>query len=119
MSTIATDTRNNKDAYAALIGGRHGDPFSVLGVHQAGGSRIIRTLQPHAKRVEIVDNQGTVLADMERVHADGIFAAVMPPRLRHYRLRLTTTSGDTLDIEDPYRFPTTLGDLDLYLFGEG
>jgi 1,4-alpha-glucan branching enzyme len=119
MSTIATDTRNNKDAYAALVGGRHGDPFSVLGVHQAGGSRIIRTLQPHAERVEIVDNQGTVLADMERVHPDGIFAAVMPPRLRHYRLRLTTTVGGTLDIEDPYRFPTTLGDLDLYLFGEG
>jgi 1,4-alpha-glucan branching enzyme len=119
MNTIATDTKKNKDAYAALIGGHHGDPFGILGVHQAGGTRIIRTLQPHAGRVEIIDNQGTVLGEMERVHPDGIFAAVMPPRLRHYRLRLTTTVGDTVDIEDPYRFPTTLGDLDLYLFGEG
>ena len=119
MSTIATDTRKNKDAYAALVGGHHGNPFSVLGVHPAGGSRIIRTLQPHAERVEIIDNQGTVLDEMERVHPDGIFAALMPPRLRHYRLRLTITAGNTLDIEDPYRFPTTLGDLDLYLFGEG
>ncbi|MDH3848473.1 MAG: 1,4-alpha-glucan branching protein GlgB [Gammaproteobacteria bacterium] len=119
MNTIATDTANNKDDYAALAGGHHGDPFSVLGVHQAGGSRIIRTLQPHAERVEIIDSQGTLLAETARVHPDGIFAAVMPPRLRHYRLRLTTTVGDTLEIEDPYRFPTTLGDLDLYLFGEG
>ncbi len=119
MTTIKTDTKKNKDAYAALMRGRHGDPFGVLGVHQAGSSRIVRTLQPHAERVEIIDSQGTVLAEMERVHPDGIFAALMPPRLRHYRLRLTTTVGDTLDIEDPYRFPTTLGDLDLYLFGEG
>ncbi len=119
MTTIATDTKKNKSAYAALIGGHHGDPFSVLGVHRAGGSRIIRTLQPHASRVEITDNQGTALGELERVHPDGIFAALMPPRLRHYRLRLTTTVGDTFDIEDPYRFPTTLGDLDLYLFGEG
>ena len=27
--------------------------------------------------------------------------------------------GDSVDIEDPYRFATTLGDLDLYLLGEG
>jgi 1,4-alpha-glucan branching enzyme len=119
MTTIATDTKNNKDAYAALVRGHHGDPFGVLGVHRAGSSRIVRTLQPHAERVEIMGSHGAVLAEMERVHPDGIFAAFMPPRLRHYRLRLTTTVGDTLDIEDPYRFPTTLGDLDLYLFGEG
>src|SRR5210317_1601858 len=106
MNTIATDTANNKDDYAALAGGHHGDPFSVLGVHRAGGSRIIRTLQPHAGRVEIIDSQGKALGEMKRVHPDGIFAAVMPPRLRRYRLRLTTTVGDTLDIEDPYRFPT-------------
>ena len=92
MSTIATDTRNNEDAYAALASGRYGDPFGVLGIHQVGGSRIVRTLQPHAERVEIIDNQGTVLGEMERVHPDGIFAALMPPRLRHYRLRVTTTA---------------------------
>ena len=119
MSTIATDTRNNEEAYAALMSGRHGDPFGILGVHQAGGSRVIRTLQPHAEHVAIIDNQGTVVGDMERVHPDGIFTAVMPPRLRHYRLRVTTTAGNTVDIEDPYRFPTTLGDMDLYLLGEG
>ena len=119
MSTIATDTRNNEDAYAALVSGRYGDPFGVLGIHQVGGSRIVRTLQPHAKRVEIIDNEGTVLGEMERVHPDGIFTALMPPRLRHYRLRVTTAVGNEMDIEDPYRFPTTLGDLDLYLLGEG
>jgi len=119
MSTIASDASNNADAYAALVAGRHGDPFGVLGVHQTGDTRVIRTFQPHAERVQVIDTSGESLATMERVHPDGVFAAVMPQRLRHYRLRITTTVGNVLDIEDPYRFGQTLGDLDLYLFGEG
>jgi len=119
MSTITTDSRNNAAAYAALVAGRHGDPFGVLGVHQLGDARVIRTFQPHAERVEVIDTSGESLVDMERVYPDGVFAAVMPQRLRHYRLRITTTVGNTLEIEDPYRFGQTLGDLDLYLFGEG
>ena len=67
MNTIDTDTRRNGDAYTALVSGRHANPFGVLGVHQAGGSRIVRTLQPQAQKVEIVDNQGAVLAEMDRV----------------------------------------------------
>jgi 1,4-alpha-glucan branching enzyme len=119
MNLIAADTRTNKDAYAALVSGRHNDPFAVLGVHRSGTARVVRTLQPQAQNVTVIDAAGETLADMERVHPDGIFAAIMPPRLRHYRLRVTGTGGNIVDIEDPYRFPQTLGDLDLYLLGEG
>ena len=56
---------------------------------------------------------------MGRCHKDGLFEAEMPARLRHYRLRVESTSGEFHDIEDPYRFPSTLGDLDLYLLAEG
>jgi 1,4-alpha-glucan branching enzyme len=119
MNSIAADTKANKDVYAALVSGRHNDPFGVLGAHRVGAARIVRTLQPHAKSVAIIDASGDVLTAMERVHPGGIFAAFMPPRLRRYRLRITTTAGDAHDIEDPYRFAQTLGDLDLYLLGEG
>jgi len=119
MKPITADTQANKDAYAALVNGSHTDPFAVLGVHRSGPARIVRTLQPQAERVAVIDTAGETLADMERVHPGGVFAAIMPPRLRHYRLRITTASGYTTDIEDPYRFPQTLGDLDLYLLGEG
>jgi 1,4-alpha-glucan branching enzyme len=119
MNLIAADTRTNKDAYAALVSGRHNDPFAVFGVHRSGTARVVRTLQPQAQHVTVIDAAGETLADMERVHPDGIFVAIMPPRLRHYRLRVTGASGDSVDIEDPYRFPQTLGDLDLYLLGEG
>jgi 1,4-alpha-glucan branching enzyme len=106
------------DSFAALIDGRHHDPFSLLGVHRVGRDRVVRALQPHASKVELIGADGRHLADMERVHKDGLFAALMPPRIRRYRLRITR--GDhTWEIEDPYRFPQSLGDLDLYLLGEG
>jgi hypothetical protein len=67
------------DSFAALIDGRHHDPFSLLGVHRVGRDRVVRALQPHASKVELIGADGRHLADMERVHKDGLFAALMPP----------------------------------------
>ena len=119
MTPLDIDKKHNKDAFSALMQGRHNDPFAVLGVHQMDDVRIVRTLQPQADKVELVDAEGEHLADMQRIHADGLFTAVMPARKRRYCLRITTAPGDTRDIEDPYRFEQTLGDIDLYLLGEG
>jgi 1,4-alpha-glucan branching enzyme len=114
-----SDARKYRDAYAAIAKGRHYDPFSVLGLHKEGSRRVVRTLQPQAQSVDLIDGDGSRLAAMERVHPDGLFAAVIPPRKRRYKLRITTHAGQSYDIEDCYRFPATLGDLDLYLLGEG
>ena len=43
----------------------------------------------------------------------------MPPRKRRYAIARDGADGTAYDIEDPYRFPSTLGELDLYLLGEG
>ena len=40
-------------------------------------------------------------------------------RERVYKLRITTHDDGQHTIEDCYRFPSTLGDMDLYLLGEG
>ena len=53
------------------------------------------------------------------MHDDGLFVADMPPRKRRYRLRITNHDDSSYDIEDPYRFGSSLGELDLYLLGEG
>jgi len=116
---IDTDIKRNKDAFAAVAEGRERNPFALLGIHKADGLRVVRTFQPQAKRVELVDASGNHLADMQRVHLDGLFAAAMPPRKRRYLLRVTTHDGNTTDLEDAYRFPQSLGDVDLYLLGEG
>ena len=103
----------------ALVQGKHHDPFALLGPHRANDERVVRALLPQARKVELIDASGNTLIEMERVHADGLFEAVMPPRKRRYLFRVTDFSGTTYDIEDAYRFASSLGDLDLYLLGEG
>jgi 1,4-alpha-glucan branching enzyme len=114
-----TESERLDEIYSALVQGRYYDPFSILGPHKVGNLRVVRTLQPYAQEVELIDAGGRHLAAMERVHQDGLFVAAMPPRKRRYKLRITTHNNDVYDIEDCYRFPTTLGEMDLYLLGEG
>ena len=107
------------DAVNAVCHARMGDPFAVLGPHDVGGGCEIRAMIPHADAVDILDRAtGDALAPMERVRADGFWIGRIPARLP-YLLRLTFPGGSTLDVEDPYRFGATLGELDIYLLGEG
>ena len=119
MATADTDANRLADQYEALVRGNHDNPFAILGVHHSGKQRTVRAFLPQAQRVAVVDTTGDVLADMQRVHDGGVFTAIMPPGKRRYRLRVTTHAGYTSDIEDCYFFPPTLGQLDLYLLGEG
>jgi 1,4-alpha-glucan branching enzyme len=105
--------------FDALVDGRHNNPFAVLGLQRTKHGRVVRTLQPGAKSVDLIDGQGKKLAAMKRIHNGGLFEAPMPPRKRKYALRITWQSGETQVAEDTYRFPSTLGELDLYLLGEG
>jgi len=112
-------TRLNKATLNALAGGRHGNPFSLYGIHREGGERIVRTIQPQAESVALLLEGIADPVPMERVHPDGIFETEMPARKRVYRLRITQANGNSWETEDAYRFPSMLGDLDLYLIGEG
>jgi 1,4-alpha-glucan branching enzyme len=105
--------------YDALVNGKHNNPFAILGLQRTREGRVVRTLQPGAKSVDLVDRHGDTLATMQRIHDGGLFEAPMPPRKRNYALRITWQSGETQVVEDTYRFPSTLGELDLYLLGEG
>jgi 1,4-alpha-glucan branching enzyme len=98
----------------ALVTGRHGDPFSVLGHH---GSEV-RCLAPGAVAVEAVSANGGVLSPLERRHEAGFFVgAVLPPK-EAYRLRIHWPD-DVQETEDPYSFGPLLGSMDLHLFAEG
>ena len=103
----------------ALVAGQHRDPFAILGPHRSGTSRLVRCLQPGAVTVSLINASGKLVAAMEKIHDGGVFEGTLPPRLRRYALRVTASDGTTFDIEDPYRFPSTLGEMDLYLLGEG
>ena len=105
--------------FDALVNGQHNNPFAILGLQRTREGRVVRTLQPGAKSVDLIDPHGDTLATMQRIHDGGLFEAPMPPRKRNYALRITWPSGETQVVEDTYRFPSTLGELDLYLLGEG
>ena len=110
---------SNSSEFDALVDGRHNNPFGILGLHKTKNGRVVRTLQPGAKAVDLVDGDGEKICGMRCVHNGGIFEAPMPPRKRIYALRVAWKSGEVQIVEDPYRFPSTLGELDLYLMGEG
>jgi 1,4-alpha-glucan branching enzyme len=106
-------------AIEALVRGDHSDPFSLLGVHDAAdGTAFVRTFQPHAGRVWLIDvRSGRSGGELSREHAEGLFVGRLPKR-EAYRLRLEV-GGSILEIDDPYRFPPILGELDTYLLAEG
>ena len=79
------NSRLNKATLNALAGGRYGNPFSLLGLHQEGDARIVRTFQPQAVGVDLLVEDIDGGLPMQKVHPAGIFETEMPARKRRYR----------------------------------
>jgi 1,4-alpha-glucan branching enzyme len=107
-----------------LLRGEHHDPHSILGAHPPdesdGRTVTIRALHPDAVGVELCLENGQVFP-MKMIARGGIFARKVTGQRWpfFYRLRFRFPDGTTWEEFDPYRFPPTLGELDLYLSGEG
>ncbi|GAA3732647.1 1,4-alpha-glucan branching protein GlgB [Plantactinospora mayteni] len=95
-----------------LIAGTAHDPHALLGTHPDGDRTVIRTLRRGAGTVEVL--VGEERQPMRRVHDEGIFEATVPGTVLDYRV---VVDGAVRD--DPYRFPPTVGELDLHLIAEG
>ncbi|MBF0269758.1 MAG: 1,4-alpha-glucan branching protein GlgB [Alphaproteobacteria bacterium] len=116
-------SKSRKPNPADLIAlGDHSDPFGYLGLHKGeNGRHALRSFQPGASRVEVVDRgTGQPLAEMGRIHDSGIFEAELDtPPAKGWRLRVHSSGGAMAEVEDAYRFGTTFGDMDRHLLGEG
>ncbi|MGI8417457.1 MAG: 1,4-alpha-glucan branching enzyme, partial [Nakamurella sp.] len=100
-----------------VIGGDTHDPHAILGAHpQPDGSTVVRTLRHHAQSVTLLTD-GTELP-LEHLHG-GIFSATVPGALGDYRLRVVYGPDAVYEVDDPYRWLPTLGEMDLHLIGEG
>jgi 1,4-alpha-glucan branching enzyme len=104
-------------AAEAIVHGRHADPFNYLGLHFEGDAPVVRVFLPDAAAVKVVDDAGQV-SELPRIHEAGLFAGRVASGDQHYRLQ--ARYGDReVEMEDAYRFPPILSDMDLYLLGEG
>ncbi len=112
----------SKEEMEAVINGNHGNVFAVLGIHKDKGSKevFIRTYQPHSKSVEVIDNNNKSLGFMTQLDERGFYQINLGAVENFsYKFRIENDLGNVYEAEDVYRFPSTLGDMDVYLFAEG
>ncbi|MCI1983856.1 MAG: 1,4-alpha-glucan branching protein GlgB [Bifidobacteriaceae bacterium] len=112
----------------AVSNGLFYDPHFVLGAHVHTdvykGYATVRVLKPLAKAVTIITSTGEYPA---RHEWNGVFTTVVPvahnvdgsDAAPDYRVCTLYEDGTRLTEDDPYRFLPTLGQMDIYLIGEG
>ncbi|MBS0511699.1 MAG: 1,4-alpha-glucan branching protein GlgB [Proteobacteria bacterium] len=110
----------------ALMQATHGDPFAVLGMHSTQDGVVVRALLPGARSVAVVDSHARRVASLQRQTDSALFTAVIPRRRKPFAYRLRVewagadgSAGHTSEIDDPYRFPPLIHDLDVWLLAEG
>lgn len=100
-----------------ILGARHHDPFSWLGLHREEGHPIVRSFLPYAGRVWLQTPAGW--EEMKRAHPDGLYVwkgTTEPARPCLLRIE---QDGKTVERHETFSFPPLITDHDLYLFGEG
>ena len=112
------DTSIDDNAIDAIVHARHGDPFAVLGPHEALGGTIVRAFIPDADTVHVLARDtGLTMGELHRRHEAGFWCGKITSGSPYF-FRVAS-AGRMYDIEDAYSFPPILGDIDTYLLGEG
>ena len=105
------------DAIDAIVEGLHADAFSVLGLHEADGTLVVRAFVPGAETVDAMTPDGDLLAHLTCRHDSGFFEGAMPRRAA-YRLH-AANGGGAWTVDDAYAYGPVLGPVDDWLIGEG
>jgi len=113
------DWKTTEAEMAAIVAGRHGDPFAVLGLHQAGATWVARAFVPGAEHLTVCAGDGRDLARLERRHAGGFFEGPVPLPERQPLTYRAENGGGSWTVADAYLLGPVLGPLDDYYIGEG
>jgi 1,4-alpha-glucan branching enzyme len=97
----------------AIVAGRHGDPFSVLGLHHRATDWIVRCFVPGAEIVKVAG------VSLQRIHEAGLFEGPVKVKQRQPLTLACTNQGGSWDVVDPYTFGPVLGPMDDYYIAEG
>jgi 1,4-alpha-glucan branching enzyme len=109
-----------KDEAEKVVRRDHSDPHHFLGAHPDGGRGVVvRAFRPDAERIRVIPDGGEPV-ELKRAHPAGVFEGAVPGELPlSYRLDVAYPNGLSVELDDPYRFTPTLGELDVHLAAEG
>jgi 1,4-alpha-glucan branching enzyme len=118
MTTIAPSELES------LVHREHSNPHSVLGAHPDTDGVVIRAFRPNACAITAHVGSGEAEGrslELAQIHPGGVFEGVVEEAELPLSYRLEIDYGDAgvYTIHDPYSFLPTLGELDIYLIGEG
>ena len=109
-----------------IITASHGDPHTVLGMHEMviddKPCLVVRAFIPEAKSITVIDDKKPEKAfEMEKIHMDGFFECVIKSRKKwfRYKLHIEDYNGNEWTTYDPYSFAPGIGEQDIYLFNQG
>jgi 1,4-alpha-glucan branching enzyme len=108
-----------------LVNVQHRSPHQLLGMHPLGDGTgvVVRALVPDAAKIEAipVHEKDKPKIKLNRLHDSGLFEGTSKEanRVYAYDLLITDYRGEVRRQRDPYSFLPTLGEMDLYLFGQG
>ncbi|CAN7422268.1 1,4-alpha-glucan branching protein GlgB [Mesorhizobium sp. LjNodule214] len=104
---------------AAIVAGTHGDPFAVLGVHEAGKGFVARCFVPHAELVTAYTLTGKNAGELSRRDDGGFFEGKLSLKKRQPLRYHARNAGGDWWLTDPYSFGPVLGPLDDYYIAQG
>jgi 1,4-alpha-glucan branching enzyme len=105
------------DHIAALASASHPRPHDALGQHPHDDGFVVRVIRPLAETVSILRADGSAVALNH--DAQGLWQGFLPGAGQSYTVETTYGDGPKWVADDPYRFVSSVGEIDLYLWGEG
>src|SRR5438046_8316327 len=101
--------KTNGAEIEAIVSGRHGDPFKVLGLHKVGRDWIARAFVPGAETLAVTMLDGTPLGALERRHDEGFFEGKIKLKDRETVRYEAGRGKDSWSLIDAYVLGPVLG----------
>jgi 1,4-alpha-glucan branching enzyme len=112
--TMPGDATASASDVEAVVAGRHGDVFRVLGLQQSGKVLVARCFIPDAETVAAYTLAGEPVGELSRRHPAGFFEGTVAVTARQPLRYLARNAGGEWRVTDPYSFGPVLGPMDDY-----
>ena len=109
----------------SIIGAQQRVPHQLLGMHPLGDGAgvVVRAFLPGAESVEAIPTheKKKPAVRLQKVHDSGLFEGTTADSksVYAYDLKVNFGNGHSRKFRDPFSFLPTLGEMDVYLFGQG